>query len=105
MQRDDRGVWMFAWVAAVDRDGQEGLGCGVRFRLPAWMASRALAGEELGAIVDGLLGQENAHEEFGAVGVLTQGIVDRQSALEQAIAAALIPFLSSELSDSTKGAP
>lgn len=105
VHRDIRGVWLCAWAAAVDRDGQEGLGCGVRFQLPAWMASRALAGEELGAIVDRLLGQGNAHEEFGAVGLLTQGLVDRQAALEQAIAAALIPFLPRTRRDATKGTP
>lgn len=93
VHRDQWGVWMCAWVAAVDRDGREGLSCGVRFRLPDWMASRALAGEELGAIVDTLLGQGDAHEELGAIGLLTRGLVDRQAALEQAVAAALIPFL------------
>lgn len=96
VHRDPWGVWMCAWVAAVDRDGREGLSCGVRFRLPPWMASRALAGEELGAIVDTQLGQGNAHEELGAIGLLTQGVVDRQAALEQAVAAALIPFLLDE---------
>jgi len=93
VHRDRWGVWMCAWVAAVDRGGREGLSCGVRFRLPEWMASRALAGEELGAIVDTLLGQGDAHEELGAIGLLTRGLVDRQAALEQAVAAALIPFL------------
>lgn len=94
VHRDRWGVWMCAWVAAVDRHGREGLSCGVRFQLPEWMASRALGGEELGAMVDAHLGHENAHEEFGAIGLLTRGILDRQAALEQAVAAALIPFLS-----------
>lgn len=93
VHQDAHGVWMCAWVAAVDRHGREGLGCGVRFQLPSWMAERALAGEELGAIVDASLGRADAHEEFGAIGLLTQGLVDRQAALEQAVAAALIPFL------------
>jgi len=93
VHRDRWGVWMCAWVAAVDRRGREGLSCGVRFRLPEWMASRALAGEELGAVVDRHLGRDTAHEELGAIGLLTRGLVDRQAALEQAVAAALIPFL------------
>ncbi len=95
VHRDARGVWMCAWVAVVDRGGREGLSCGVRFRLPPWMASRALSGEELGAMVDASLGHGSAHEELGAIGLLTQGLVDRQAALEQAVAAALIPFLAS----------
>ncbi len=92
VHRDRYGVWMCAWVAAVDRSGRQGLSCGVRFRLPQWMAARALAGEELGAIVDALAGP-GAHEDLGAIGLLTRGAVDRQAALEQAVAAALIPFL------------
>lgn len=93
VHEDRWGVWMCAWAAVVDRQGREGLSCGVRFRLPPWMAARALAGEELGAIVDAHLQHHNAHEEFGAIGLLTKGLVDRQAALEQAVAAALIPFL------------
>jgi inosine/xanthosine triphosphatase len=96
VHRDVWGVWMCAWVAVVDRRGREGLSCGVRFQLPPWMASRALSGEELGAMVDAFLGHGNAHEELGAIGLLTQGLVDRQAALEQAVAAALIPFLAPE---------
>lgn len=93
VHKDAWGVWMCAWVAIVDRGGREGIGCGMRFQLPQWMASRALSGEELGAVVDEYLGNANAHEELGAIGLLTQGLVDRQAMLEQAVAAALIPFL------------
>lgn len=97
VHRDDRGVWMCAWAAVVDRDQREGLGCGMRFRLPEWMAARAAAGEEMGAIVDTYLQTDEAHEVLGAVGLLTRGLVDRQGALEQALAAALVPFLSASL--------
>ncbi|HLE78618.1 MAG TPA: inosine/xanthosine triphosphatase [bacterium] len=94
VHQDEWGVWICAWVAVVDRAGREGLGCGLRLRLPAWMAARALAGEEVGDIVDALLGHDEAHEVLGAVGLLTRGLVDRQAALEQALIAALAPFLS-----------
>src|SRR5207247_8898944 len=88
VHRDWRGVWMCAWVAVVDRHGREGLSCGVRFQLPEWIASRALRGEELGAIVDAHLGHGNAHEEFGAIGWLARGLLDRRAALAEAAAAA-----------------
>jgi non-canonical (house-cleaning) NTP pyrophosphatase len=97
VQRDVRGVWVSAWVAVVDASGREGLGSGLRVRLPDWMARRAVAGEELGAIVDGHTGAAETHETWGAIGLLTAGLVDRQAALEQAIAAALPPFLRSPL--------
>lgn len=97
VQRDARGVWVCAWAAIVDASGREGLGSGLRVRLPEWMARRAAAGEELGAIVDTYVGEAETHETWGAIGLLTAGLVDRQRALEQAIAAALPPFLRSPL--------
>ncbi|MBI2972890.1 MAG: inosine/xanthosine triphosphatase [Armatimonadetes bacterium] len=97
VHQDERGVWICAWVAVVDREGREGLGCGLRLRLPDWIAARALAGEPVGQIVDTFLGVSEAHEVHGVVGVLTRGLVDRQAALEQALLAALAPFLSAEI--------
>ena len=99
VQQDARGVWVSAWVAIVDASGREGLGSGLRFRLPGWMARRATSGEELGAIVDTYVGEAETHETWGAIGLLTAGLVERQAALEQAIAAALPPFLRSPLYD------
>jgi len=84
---DTHGVWMCAWVAIVDRQGREGLGCGMRLRLPDWIAR----------IVDRFLGQQEAHEALGVIGLLTRRLVDRQAALEQALLAALAPFLSEEM--------
>ncbi len=100
---DSRGVWMCVWVAVVDREGREALGSGLRLRLPEWVARRALAGEEVGDIVDTLVGSEDAHEAMGAIGWLTQGLVDRQAALEQALAAALAPFLSAAVYAGDRG--
>jgi inosine/xanthosine triphosphatase len=103
IQRDGRGVWVSAWVAVVDARGREGLGSGLRFRLPEWMAHRAASGEELGAIVDSHARAPETHETWGAIGLLTGGLVDRQAALEQAIAAALPPFLQSALYEQRGG--
>ncbi len=102
---DGRGVWMCVWVVVAHRDGRESLGGGLRVLLPAWLAARALNGEEVGVIVDTLLGTEDAHEALGAIGLLTAGLVDRQSALEQALAAALAPFLAAPLYDRDEGPP
>lgn len=97
VHRDARGTWLCAWAVAVDRTGREGLASGIRFPLPEWIASRALAGEELGTIVDAYLDRPGSHEELGAIGLLTDGLLDRQAALEQALLAALAPFLSAAL--------
>lgn len=94
---------MCIWVAVSHRDGRESLGGGLRLRVPAWLAARALAGEEIGLIVDTLLASNDAHEALGAIGLLTGGLVDRQSALEQALAAALAPFVSPSLFSAQAG--
>lgn len=94
---DTYGTWICAWAAVVQRGGRESLASGIRFPLPEWMAARALAGEELGAIVDAYLGTPGSHEALGAIGLLTSGLLDRQSALEQALTAALAPVLSARL--------
>ena len=95
--RDGRGAWLCAWAVVVDGAGREGLASGIRFPLPRWMAERALRGEELGTIVDGYLARPGSHEELGAIGLLTNGLLDRQAALEQALLAALAPFVSAPL--------
>jgi len=97
VSRDAYGAWLCAWAVVVDRTGREGLASGIRFPLPAWIAARALSGEELGAIVDAHLDQPDAHETLGAIGLLTRGLLDRQAAVEQALLAALAPFLSAAL--------
>ncbi len=94
VHQDAHGMWVCAWAAVVDRSGREGLGSGIRVPLPEWIARRALAGEALGAIVDRHLGTSDAHEALGAIGLLTKGLLDRQAALEQALLAALAPWLS-----------
>ncbi|MDR7434479.1 MAG: inosine/xanthosine triphosphatase [Armatimonadota bacterium] len=96
------GVMMCAWVAIMNRDGRLGLGSGPRVMLPESLAVRALAGEELGPIVDDLLGSSEGHESFGTIGLLTKGLLRREAMLEVAVVAALAPFLSPELFDPRK---
>lgn len=93
------GAMMCAWVAVMDRDGRLGLGSGPRVMLPEALAARALSGEELGPIVDALLGSSDAHEALGTVGLLTKGLLRREEMLEVTIAAALAPFLNPEIFD------
>jgi len=92
--QDAYGTWICAWAAVVERGGRESLASGIRFPLPEWMAARALGGEELGAIVDAYLDEPEAHEALGAIGLLTNGLLERQAALEQVLIAALAPVLS-----------
>lgn len=88
------GLMLLGWVAAVDEDGREGVGGGARLPLPGAIAERVLAGEELGPVMDQLLGQRNVKQKGGAVGALTNGLVLRKETFAIAVAYALAPFVS-----------
>jgi non-canonical (house-cleaning) NTP pyrophosphatase len=81
------------WVVIVDGAGGEGIGGAGRLPLPATIAARILAGEELGPLMDELSGESNVKQKGGAVGTLTGGLVPRQVAFALAVAYALAPFV------------
>lgn len=86
------GLFLTMWAAATDGDRIE-YGGGPRLRLPDPVASRLESGEELGPIMDDRLDTTGVKHDQGAAGVLTGGIVDRESALRHALAGALGPFV------------
>lgn len=86
------GLYLTMWAAATDGNRIE-YGGGPRLRLPTTVEERLEDGDELGPVMDDLLGTTGIKHDQGAAGVLTGGIVDRESALRHAIAGALGPFL------------
>lgn len=99
---DDDGdqLWAFAWIAARWKGGQgEGHGEGhgeartAAFALPAAVADLVREGIELGEADDRVFGHKNSKQQGGAVGILTQGRLDRAGLYEPAVVLALIPWL------------
>ncbi len=88
------GVLTCAWCAVLDRSGRVGIGGSVNCLLPEVVADRVRAGEELGPAMDALSGIPDSKQKMGAVGILTNGLIDRQTAYEQIVKLALAPFLS-----------
>lgn len=86
------GLYLTMWAAVTDGE-QTSTGAGPRIALPAAVAERVRAGEELGPVMDDVTGEEGIARGRGAAGVLTDGLTDRESALQQAIAAAFGPFV------------
>lgn len=86
------GWYLIMWAAATDGD-EPSLGSGPRLRLPDRIADRVRAGEELGPVMDDVVGESGVKRDQGAVGVLTGGIIDREAALSAAVAGALGPFV------------
>lgn len=86
------GLFLVMWAAVADGRRVE-LGAGPAIRLPETVAERVRNDGELGPVMDEFFDLENVKENEGAAGVLTGGLVDRQRALETALAGALGPFV------------
>ncbi len=88
----DHGTFLGSWAAVVDRSGRSGLGGGMRIALPPDLAEEARQGGDLGRLVRARAAPRDI-DTLGAIGWLTGGLVTREEAHRQAIAAALVPFL------------
>lgn len=86
------GLFLVMWAAVTDGDRLE-RGAGPALRLPDTVAERVRNGDELGPVMDDLLDMEGVKHKMGAAGVLTDGSIDRESALAHAVAGALGPFV------------
>lgn len=86
------GLYLIMWAAAADGE-RWGRGAGPTYRLPTRIEQRVRAGEELGPVMDDVLGEDDVAERQGAAGAFTAGRVDRESALAAAVAGALGPFV------------
>lgn len=88
----DSDLLLVMWAVATDGD-RRGHGAGPSIALPAGVAGRVRDGEELGPVMDDVLGESDVAEKQGAAGALSGGVVDRDDALAAATAAAMGPFV------------
>ena len=81
----------FAWIVVYTPRlrGQSRTGT---FGLPADVATLIRQGRELGVAVEELYGRSQVKHTTGAVGVLTEGVIDRVQLYEHAVVLALVPF-------------
>lgn len=86
------GLFLVMWAAVTDGE-RWGQGSGPALRLPEDIAARIRDGEELGPVMDDLLDTTGVARDQGAAGALTNGIINRESALEHAVAGAFGPFV------------
>lgn len=90
----DGRIFTCAWCAVAHADGRVGIAGGANLLLPPAAADAVRAGAELGPTIDALTGLRNTKQGQGAIGVLTQGYLDRQTAYEYILTLALAPLLS-----------
>jgi inosine/xanthosine triphosphatase len=86
----------FAWVVVQSGEKVGKARSGIFF-LPTQVAQLVAGGMELGHANDQIFSQVNSKQKGGAVGILSQGVLDRQELYVQAVLLALVPFKSPEL--------
>lgn len=96
VQQDEDGLMAFAWVVVLSASGV-GKGRTGAFHLPPEITRLVLAGKELGEADDIVFQRQNSKQENGAVGLLTNNLIDRRKYYEHAVLLALIPFMNPEL--------
>lgn len=91
------GAWLCGVVAVATRDGRRSHGYSAMLRLPEAVAARVREGQELGPVMDALIGEAHTKTRQGAIGILTAGLVERQAGWEVTTACALAPLLRPDL--------
>lgn len=82
----------FGCMCIIDKYGNKSFGSSPHFELPEEVYSRLLNGEELGDVMDELMKQKNTKLNSGAIGFLTNGIMNRTQLYVPGLIAALVPF-------------
>ncbi len=90
------GLASYAWIVVLSR-GQEGRAQTGVFFLPDRVADLVRSGTELGHAIDEVFERSGSKRSGGAVGVLTDGAMDRTELYEHAVVLALVPFRRPEL--------
>ena len=92
------GMIAFAWIVILS-DMKIGKARTGGFYLPNPVAKLIHQGMELGEADDIIFDRENSKTENGAIGLLTQNVIDRTQLYEQAVILALLPFKNPTLYD------
>ncbi|AQQ52776.1 DUF84 family protein [Planococcus lenghuensis] len=78
-------LYLCNWGALASHDGPVITAGGARIPLPEEIARRVQAGEELGPVMDNYANEAGIRRHKGAVGVLTAGLVNRESMFEHVV--------------------
>ena len=81
----------FAWIVVRSKE-MIGKGRTGTFFLPPAVVELIRQGKELGEADDIVFGRSNSKQDNGAVGLLTDNVIDRAQLYEHAMILALIPF-------------
>lgn len=93
---DGPDLYSFSWVV-ICSPTLTGRGRTGAFLLPPRVAHLLQQGMELGDADDVVFGRSNSKQEEGAIGLLTNNLLDRAGLYQHAVLLALVPFLNPEL--------
>ncbi len=85
------------WVVVVNKQGIVGIGSTIRLQVPDQMMQLVHQGLELGEVDDRVFGQVNSKQQDGHFGLMTNGIISRQSGYTDGVIAALARFITPEV--------
>ena len=92
----DHNLHAFAWMIILNKRNK-GVARTATFSLPPEISELINQGIELGEADDIVFRRENSKQKDGAVGILTDGLIDRTRYYEHAMLLALIPFIKTKL--------
>lgn len=84
-------------VCIIRKDGVESFGMTGSFMVPKTVEQRMKGGEELGDIMDSIIGSKGTKRGIGAIGYYSRGLMTRESYLEQGVLMALVKFIGEDL--------
>ena len=95
--RREDGIYDVQYCAILDKMGRYTFGTGPGFRYPSMIEAELLKGSTVGDVFAEKIVGESIGQKGGAIGYLTQGVMDRQALTESAILAAMVPRINKEL--------
>ncbi|MBO7351745.1 MAG: inosine/xanthosine triphosphatase [Candidatus Methanomethylophilaceae archaeon] len=90
------GLYDIQHCTVITRDGRMTFGQGSGFRYPDSIADLVRKGMTVGEAVKQVYGNTEIGKKQGAIGLLSNGLIDRKTLTEQSIIAAMIPRLRSD---------
>jgi inosine/xanthosine triphosphatase len=78
VQESEHGLFLCKWGALAEPGHPPIIAGGARILLPEEIAVRLRSGEELGPVMDDYSKKENVRKQEGAIGIFTNGYVERK---------------------------
>lgn len=95
--RREDGIYDVQYCAILDKMGRYTFGTGPGFRYPPMIEADLKKGSTVGEVFAEKIMDHNPGQNEGAIGYLTNGVMNRQELTESAVLAAMVPRINKEL--------